>query len=726
MVSPNGLNIVLIITEFKNFELEAFFTALGFFEKISMPINEIFLLSNNTRSSLDDIIHFDKADSFDLANAAINSAFLGSKTDLVSNISDILSLSSKANSSVCVLSDCFDYSSNFLKDIIEISELDEKFGFITPRTNLISICSYTTTILRPENLFSRPSFTLRIEDMAEYQLNSLNRYSIIPIAPIINTYISASMLQLTSTFIAQFQVDKSWYNFVTACNNLGYLTLVANFSEAFNSSSVNSLPDNVTLLNSLSEDINPSLRSSLKTYSMLPTNRYTNLIAASKPSGQPSILLDLSNLTNVPNGTSKLDIELLKTLVETNKIVDQFKLNVLISTMAYEAFNLKSLLEGLNIFFDVNEIDQYFTIRILLSQPFSYDTTYLNYCLAPINVYYFLDSIAFDCNYLLNDTPELHFYWKFIAEYAHSLCFLSQNGMYEFNGRFNRKFGENDFFCWGSIDPTDYLIYKSPNELNKQQCRPEKTTLFVVGNHFEHKRVTYFTDLIYSNFADANIVSLGYNGSKDVIALNSGIEPREMIDAYYEQADIVIFPSVFEGFGFPIIEALAAGKPVIFVRSKLTDEILASLKLSRYSNLLFEAESDESLLNSIEKLQIQEKSDFPLDLRVSVDTDTTHLFNWTDASHLFLDQMNYLLQNLSNLKYLESSLLVIETAKPNPPIQPIHDTFPQDNKRPQNARDLLRINERYLAEFIQTKFPAIAGKLIALKQLLRKLKSKLR
>jgi glycosyltransferase involved in cell wall biosynthesis len=43
--------------------------------------------------------------------------------------------------------------------------------------------------------------------------------------------------------------------------------------------------------------------------------------------------------------------------------------------------------------------------------------------------------------------------------------------------------------------------------------------------------------------------------------------------AVYKQAEVFVFPSIYEGFGFPLLEAMAHGVPVIAARSSSLPEV---------------------------------------------------------------------------------------------------------------------------------------------------------
>ncbi len=45
--------------------------------------------------------------------------------------------------------------------------------------------------------------------------------------------------------------------------------------------------------------------------------------------------------------------------------------------------------------------------------------------------------------------------------------------------------------------------------------------------------------------------------------LFTGFVPDEDLPGLYARADVLVYPSLFEGFGLPIVEAMASGVPVV-------------------------------------------------------------------------------------------------------------------------------------------------------------------
>ena len=49
--------------------------------------------------------------------------------------------------------------------------------------------------------------------------------------------------------------------------------------------------------------------------------------------------------------------------------------------------------------------------------------------------------------------------------------------------------------------------------------------------------------------------------------------PDELLPAIYSAAEVLAFPSLYEGFGLPILEAMACGTPVVASRASCLPEV---------------------------------------------------------------------------------------------------------------------------------------------------------
>lgn len=75
-----------------------------------------------------------------------------------------------------------------------------------------------------------------------------------------------------------------------------------------------------------------------------------------------------------------------------------------------------------------------------------------------------------------------------------------------------------------------------------------------------------------------------------------GYVARPLLRSLYRFADFMVFPSLFEGFGIPVAEAMAAGCPVASSRATSLPELVGE------DGLLFDPESEEEIARAISSL----------------------------------------------------------------------------------------------------------------------------
>ncbi len=84
-------------------------------------------------------------------------------------------------------------------------------------------------------------------------------------------------------------------------------------------------------------------------------------------------------------------------------------------------------------------------------------------------------------------------------------------------------------------------------------------------------------------------------GIKDRVIFTGYIE-NDVLKCFYKNAKILLYPSLYEGFGLPIVEAMVLGTPVI------TSNIGATAEISKGAALLVNPYSEKSIAESILKL----------------------------------------------------------------------------------------------------------------------------
>src|SRR5262249_4933804 len=121
-----------------------------------------------------------------------------------------------------------------------------------------------------------------------------------------------------------------------------------------------------------------------------------------------------------------------------------------------------------------------------------------------------------------------------------------------------------------SFDPADYI---HPGV----ESGESQGAILVIGNGYDHKDVGRTIELLADAFPFEPIVALGPAPAptRRVTVLESGTLSATELHRLYAVARAVVFPSFYEGFGFPIVTTLAYGGTRLARNSGLVNEIAA-------------------------------------------------------------------------------------------------------------------------------------------------------
>lgn len=90
-----------------------------------------------------------------------------------------------------------------------------------------------------------------------------------------------------------------------------------------------------------------------------------------------------------------------------------------------------------------------------------------------------------------------------------------------------------------------------------------------------------------------------YGLSNKVIQINGS---DELLASLYKNAFCFVYPSLYEGFGLPPLEAMALGCPVVASNSSSIPEVVGN------GGILFDSYSEESMINAIESISCSEST----------------------------------------------------------------------------------------------------------------------
>jgi glycosyltransferase involved in cell wall biosynthesis len=300
-----------------------------------------------------------------------------------------------------------------------------------------------------------------------------------------------------------------------------------------------------------------------------------------KPS-RPSLLLDVRGVGPMYNGTTQAVLGIaagLKTLPPT------WDAALLADPWGARFHDLSREYADWPVY--TTPPDRPFTATLRPSQPWHIQEMMDLHRASLVNVYLVLDTILWDIAY--RAPAHLDGTWQFMAEHADAFLFDSDFTRARFAERFPRGGSAPGIVTHLSFDPSEYV------RADALSSNGPDGSILVIGNDLDHKDVKRTVEALASAFPFRRINALGPGAptsSPFVVARHSGELPELDLHRLYANAGYIVYPSFYEGFGFPIVTALAYGRTVLARGSALLDEVAAQCDPHRGRLVTFDRRED--------------------------------------------------------------------------------------------------------------------------------------
>lgn len=524
-------------------------------------------------------------------------------------------------------SDCL-IAPGALSEIISAAQLDEKTAFACPRSNNASIASLPEVY--PDNETSFADAFIGFEQISRH----LPRFTYVPTAVGFCFYVKWEILSEFGTFDEAYHEGYQEENdLVLRANRAGYRAILANKAFVWHegSQSFKLAQHSPEIRNSKNYQVlvkrYPEYDDLVRKYFGSPERRTEELLAQVFNQNKKFIVFDLSHVGTYFNGTFEVAIRIAVDAIA--KYSEKFDFGLLMDTPAWRFHGLDKLVGVRRL----NVADETWRSAavIRVGQPFNGSQLGRLYAQSAVSVIYMLDTIAMDCgrNSLEFDLS----IWHKTMEYTNLVVAISDFTKEQLQWRFRVGLESKLVTSYLSLDSSDY----EPKIQRKTNNSPPY--VFVVGNSFPHKFVDITCDKLLE-LTNINIVSLGYSKrSKNSRLLNhqSGNLSEAKMEEIWQSAEVVIFPSHYEGFGLPVMHALARKKPIILRATKLNFEL--SKLIRQRQNIYFYKTTDQLAKYINEGLPSWKEE---------ADLDETAIQSWsTGIEQVF----NYLETELLELRY---------------------------------------------------------------------------
>lgn len=452
-----------------------------------------------------------------------------------------------------------------LREMKAAAYSDHMIGFVSPRSNNATIC--TTPVGAAFRNLSPNDCYLNFEQLK----HRLARVEYVPIAVGFCLYVKHSVIAEFGIFDEIYGMGYNEENdLIMRANRFGYRAVIANHAFVYHvgESSFSLLKagrssrelKNAEIFNSRY----PEYSRGISRYMSSPGYKALALLDGLVLDGNQKlhVAFDMRSLGSYHNGTFEAAFKIVEAF---SKVECQFSISIISRKEAYD-FHGFDRLPGVR-WLGVDDPCPLAAI-VRIGQPFrEKDVRWLRHR-APVVAIFMLDTIAMDAMSL--DENGLRRIWDLTLRTSDAIFYNSGYTARQFKLRFNIPQSTHQVVALHSTTIAEY----GGNRATHQSTQTNENYILIVGNEFRHKFVKETVEALLSKTKQKFVV-LGIEGTNTerVRYYRSGKLAEEQVRNLYQGAKAIVFPSHYEGFGFPILNALAHSKPILARGMPVYDEI---------------------------------------------------------------------------------------------------------------------------------------------------------
>ncbi len=481
--------------------------------------------------------------------------------------------------------------------LLRVAQSDPMIGFVSPRSNNATLCTLPHGV---ESLQLSPADAFARFRAVSHHLPSA---SYVPTAVGFCLYVKWHMLAEFGGFDEDYGKGYNEENdLIMRANRCGYRAALANHAFVWHQGeqSFGGLESSRTVREAANAKLlnarYPEYAALVRAYFGSPEYRAEGLVSAacsSDATARVSIVFDFSDFGSYHNGTFEAGKRLLAAAARCWPATIDVCVLMAAEAWAFHRLDLEPRVRRV----DSHQVNESFAAIVRMGQPFEVQSLARIMTRAPVVGVFMLDAIASDCGYLKVGLDEA--LWHYTMRWADVVFTNSEFTAAQLRRRF--VIGERTVVCptLHSVSPNDYAqpgsaAHPMDGGAALSALRLSRVSLLVVGNSFDHKALRSTVLRLAASLPSFEIIALGCSGLSlpNVRCVESGTLSAEEMEGLYAAADALVYPSHYEGFGFPLLHALARSKPIYVRRLPVFAEIVARVTEGAENVRWFETTDD--------------------------------------------------------------------------------------------------------------------------------------